>query len=57
MITVGIADLDPDPASILELLEEGECGLKAWLQVAIEHWRLDQLAAAEKVAKAAVECG
>jgi len=57
VITVGIADLDPDPASILELLEEGECGLKAWLQVAIEHWRLGQLAAAEKVAKAAVECG
>lgn len=57
MITVDTADLDPDPASILDLLEEEECDLKAWLQVAVEHWRIGQLTAADKVAKAAVKCG
>lgn len=56
MITVDVADLDPDPSTILDLLREGECSVKAWLRIALEYWKLGQLDAATAVAEAAASC-
>ncbi|KAF8306266.1 TPR-like protein [Clavulina sp. PMI_390] len=53
VITVDPADLDPDPSSLLELLREGECDVRAWLRIALEYWRLGQLDAATTIAEAA----
>lgn len=51
-----MADLDPDPSTILDLLREGECDVKAWLRIAIEYWRLGHLDASAAVGDAALAC-
>jgi RNA polymerase-associated protein CTR9 len=56
IITIDLANLDPEPGtSVVELLREGECHVKAWVKLAIEYWKLGLLQPATDVAAAAVE--
>ncbi|KAF9518383.1 hypothetical protein BS47DRAFT_1338316 [Hydnum rufescens UP504] len=56
IITIDLANLDPEPGtSVVELLREGECHVKAWVKLAVEYWKLGLLQPATDVAAAAVE--
>lgn len=56
VITIDLGDLDPNPEDVLDLLKEGECKVSVWTRLASEYWRRDYLAAAETIARAAIEC-
>ncbi|KAF8910392.1 hypothetical protein CPB85DRAFT_1305700 [Mucidula mucida] len=55
VITVDLDNLDPDPADILDLLNEGHPKVWVWTTLAAEYWRRGYLDAAEKIAKAAAD--
>lgn len=56
IITIDLDNLDSDPSTtVVELLREGQCHVKAWVRLAVEYWKLGLLQPATDVATAAVE--
>ena len=56
VITIDLGDLDPNPEDVLDLLKEGQCKVSVWTRLASEYWRRDYLAAADTIARAAIDC-
>jgi RNA polymerase-associated protein CTR9 len=56
LITIELDNLDPNPDDVLDLLREGQCQIGVWTKLAAEYWRRRYLDAAERIAKAAVDC-
>lgn len=50
VITIDLDNLDPNPDDVLELLREGQCGVRVWTRLAAEYWRKGHLVAAERIA-------
>jgi hypothetical protein len=57
VITIDLDNLDPNPEDVLDLLKEGQCRVSVWTKLAGEYWRRGYLAAAERIAHSAIECG
>ena len=56
IVAIDLDNLDPEPgASIIELLREGQCHVKAWLRLAVEYWKIGLLGPATDIAVAAVD--
>ncbi|KAH7920613.1 TPR-like protein [Leucogyrophana mollusca] len=55
VITIDLDNLDPNPEDVLDLLKEGQCRVSVWTRLAGEYWRRGYLAAAERIAQAAIE--
>lgn len=56
VITIDLDNLDPNPDDVLDLLKEGQCRVSVWARLAGEYLRRGYLAAAERIAHAAIEC-
>jgi hypothetical protein len=56
VITIELDNLDPNPDDVLDLLKEGQCKVWVWAKLAAEYWRRGYLEAAERIARAAIEC-
>jgi RNA polymerase-associated protein CTR9 len=56
VITIDLDSLDQSTDDVIAVLQDAECKVSIWTQLASEYWRRGWLESAQKITNAAVEC-
>ena len=56
VITIDLDSLDQSTEDVIAVLQDAQCKVTVWTQLASEYWRRGWLESAQKITHAAVEC-
>jgi RNA polymerase-associated protein CTR9 len=56
VITIDLDALDQSTDDVIAVLQDAQCKVSVWTQLASEYWRRGWLESAQKITNAAVEC-
>ena len=56
VITIDLDALDQSTDDVINVLQDAQCRVATWTQLASEYWRRGWLDSAQKIAHAALEC-
>lgn len=56
VITIDLDSLDPSTDDVVAVLQDAECKISVWTQLASEYWRKGWLESAQRITNQAIEC-